>query len=149
MTERKNVDRALDALKVVELHALRTGIEREAVETRIVDLLANIMHLCDDKGLDQDEMIERAAGHYREEYTEENPLPATRNKALARYMKGTDLVIEMEVERWRNQCTVEGHWTDHPIWEVADWQEEVAQGATRQGYRDWVASQIESRGERR
>jgi hypothetical protein len=32
-----------------------------------------------------------------------------------------------------------GYWTDHPEFPVKDWQYEVANGDTRQGYWQWVA----------
>ena len=30
------------------------------------------------------------------------------------------------------------HWDDHPDYPVEDWQSEVANGDTRQSYRDWL-----------
>lgn len=33
-----------------------------------------------------------------------------------------------------------GHWADHPVHLVADWQYEVANGDTRLGYADWCAN---------
>lgn len=34
-------------------------------------------------------------------------------------------------------------WADHPIYSGEDWREEVANGDTRRGYAEWVASKIE------
>ncbi|WKW86158.1 hypothetical protein SEA_JONJAMES_185 [Gordonia Phage JonJames] len=31
-----------------------------------------------------------------------------------------------------------GHWDEDPNFPVSDWQEQVANGDTRQGYWDWV-----------
>lgn len=38
-----------------------------------------------------------------------------------------------------------GHWSEHPEFPVADWQYEVANGDTRQGYKEWIASKREER----
>lgn len=38
-----------------------------------------------------------------------------------------------------------GVWGEHPDYPVADWQNEVASGATRNGYWAWVAAQIDSK----
>ena len=35
------------------------------------------------------------------------------------------------------------HWSEHPEYPVEDWKGEVVAGDTRQGYHEWVASQIE------
>lgn len=37
-----------------------------------------------------------------------------------------------------------GVWAEHRDYPVADWQNEVATGATRNGYWEWVAAQIDS-----
>ena len=37
-----------------------------------------------------------------------------------------------------------GYWGEHPDYPVADWQYEVANRDTRQGYWDWVESSIDS-----
>lgn len=39
------------------------------------------------------------------------------------------------------------HWDDHPDHPVEDWQYEVANGDTRQSYKDWVISQAEQEDE--
>lgn len=39
--------------------------------------------------------------------------------------------------------TGQGHWDELPEYPLADWQAEVANGDTRQGYRDWAASRDE------
>jgi len=43
------------------------GAENEDRETVLQDLLSDLMHLCDQDGLDFDALAERAAGHHREE----------------------------------------------------------------------------------
>lgn len=37
----------------------------------------------------------------------------------------------------------EDYWADHPIYSAEDWRYEVANGDTRQGYWEWVASKEE------
>ncbi len=39
----------------------------------------------------------------------------------------------------------ESHWDDHPCYTAGEWMDEVAGEQTRQGYIDWVNSQIESK----
>ena len=39
----------------------------------------------------------------------------------------------------------ESHWDNHPDYPVEDWQHEVAEGNTRQSYRDWILSHAEER----
>jgi len=34
------------------------------------------------------------------------------------------------------------YWGSHPAMPVEDWRDEVAEGATRQGYWEWVAAQM-------
>ena len=36
-------------------------------------------------------------------------------------------------------------WGEHPEYPMSEWRDEVANGDTRRGYWDWVASQIEAR----
>lgn len=38
----------------------------------------------------------------------------------------------------------ESHWDNHPDWPYADWAYAVVNDETRQGYVDWVSSQIET-----
>ena len=35
-----------------------------------------------------------------------------------------------------------GYWGEHPDYPSSDWQTEVDENATRQGYWEWVAEQI-------
>lgn len=37
-----------------------------------------------------------------------------------------------------------GYWGDHPDYPVSDWQYEVENGDTREGYWTWVLSKLES-----
>ena len=53
--------------------------------------------------------------------------------------------LRLEKEAWREKCRQVGHWHVHPEFLVLDWQTEVAADATRQGYKDWVESQMETR----
>jgi hypothetical protein len=40
-----------------------------------------------------------------------------------------------------------GHWGQHPVFSVSDWQREVAGDLTRLGYWEWVAKQAEAASE--
>lgn len=42
-----------------------------------------------------------------------------------------------------------GYWAAHPDWPVADWQAEVANEETRQGYWFWVVARIAEEGSER
>lgn len=42
--------------------------------TVVNDLLCDLMHLCDRDGLDFEDLVERARGHYQEELVEEKEL---------------------------------------------------------------------------
>ncbi len=35
-----------------------------------------------------------------------------------------------------------GHWGEHPVYPVADWQYEAANNDTRLGYWEWVSNKI-------
>lgn len=35
------------------------------------------------------------------------------------------------------------HWDEHPEYPVSDWKSEVINDDTRQGYHEWVVSQLE------
>jgi hypothetical protein len=37
-----------------------------------------------------------------------------------------------------------GYWGEHPDYPVSDWQYEVQNNDTRNGYWDWVSNKIES-----
>jgi hypothetical protein len=51
-----------------------------------------------------------------------------------------ELTIEQLKEKY------EGVWGRHPVYPVEDWQSEVENEDTRQGYWEWVHSKIESDG---
>ena len=69
---RTNKERAFDAALAMASHSSRTGVHAEAADIQISDLLSNLMHLMDTQDLDQDECLDRAATHYREEWAEEH-----------------------------------------------------------------------------
>ena len=47
-------------------------------------------------------------------------------------------LIEMELD-----SLLHGNpWASHPTYPVADWQYEVANGDTRQGYRSWLYNKL-------
>jgi hypothetical protein len=47
------------------------------------------------------------------------------------------------LEQWL--LTYTGHWDTHPEYPRADWQHEVANGETMQGYRDWLRSKAQEK----
>jgi len=47
--------------------------------------------------------------------------------------------MEEEVQKL---IDIAGYWAEHPDYSVDDWQYEVANGDTRQGYWWWVAAQL-------
>lgn len=75
MTDRTNKDRAADAAVLLHIHSARTGIEDEPLDTELTDLLCNLMHWCDDRGVGWQECLNRASGHYVTEHNEENCVP--------------------------------------------------------------------------
>lgn len=65
-----------DARASVALHCVKrfgeiTGPEDEDIETQLSDFLCDIMHLCDSKDLEFEEIIRKADGHYQAELAEE------------------------------------------------------------------------------
>lgn len=51
--------------------------------------------------------------------------------------------MEITAESLRDQY---GYWAEHPDFAPMDWQYEVANGDTRQGYWDWVQGKVEDEG---
>lgn len=41
----------------------------------------------------------------------------------------------LTVKEWK---LLHGYWTPHPLFDTGDWQYEVANNDTRQGYWDWA-----------
>ena len=37
----------------------------------------------------------------------------------------------------------QGHWSDHPDYPIEDWRLEIKNNDTRQGYWEWVYSQVD------
>lgn len=42
----------------------------------------------------------------------------------------------------------ESHWDEHPNWPIKDWEHEIGEGSTRQGYHEWIRSKISELQER-
>ena len=70
--KRNNLDRAETAKQAVDVYAKATCSEDEDSETKVSDLLCDLMHLCDLEGLDFKRSVERADSHYSDEWEEEN-----------------------------------------------------------------------------
>lgn len=68
-----NRDRAHWAEDALDHFARLVGQEDEDLETNATDFLCDLLHLCDFENLDFDVILERAKGHYEEEWREEYP----------------------------------------------------------------------------
>lgn len=64
--------RSLFAAEAIDVFANRTGINDEDEETKLGDLLADILHFCDEKYLDFSGVLERSRLHYQAEIEEES-----------------------------------------------------------------------------
>ena len=64
ITIENNLDRTKVAGEAIELFAARTGISDEDCEMRVSDLLANMMHYCNQYGVDFQEALFRATCNY-------------------------------------------------------------------------------------
>lgn len=62
-----NRQRATLAAKGLAAYLEAGGMTNDSAETSIIDLLADLMHLCDGHGLDINQLLERAARHYKSE----------------------------------------------------------------------------------
>lgn len=67
-----NLDRANVAGEGIDLFAARTGISDEDGETRVRDMLANIMHYCDVNDVDFKNAFCRANDNYEAEVEQES-----------------------------------------------------------------------------
>lgn len=70
--EGMNKDRASWALAAVETFRAETGMDSEDLDTVVGDLLADLAHLCDERGLDFGHLIWRADMHYTAETSSED-----------------------------------------------------------------------------
>ena len=68
-TERTNEDRCETAYRTVMVYAQYSGEEHD-VETNIIDLMADLLHLCDQYGLEQSYVTDMALAHYDSEMKE-------------------------------------------------------------------------------
>ena len=95
---RTNKERAFDAALAMASHSSRTGVHAEAADIQISDLLSNLMHLMDTQDLDQDECLDRAAMHYREEWAEEHKqfmgIPVVSDEDLPQSVRDTMAQID-------------------------------------------------------
>ena len=53
------------------------------------------------------------------------------------------MITKEEVMKVTAEMKARNLWTEHPFYPLESWQHEVAEGYTRQGYWDWINSQIE------
>ena len=73
MRNPSNSDRAYWALMACREFGKHTGQDTEGeLEDIIGDLLANLMHLCDQEEIEFDDMVEDGRMHHTAEYAEEN-----------------------------------------------------------------------------
>ncbi len=66
-----NVDRADEADKALTTFTRNTGMHGEDYETRIGDLVTDLIHLCDREGVHFDAIVKRALQHHAAELEEE------------------------------------------------------------------------------
>ena len=66
-----NQDRAESACKAVERFSDALDMGDEDDDTRISDLLCNMMHFCDQQGVDFHDCLERASRNYETEIADE------------------------------------------------------------------------------
>lgn len=59
------------AEQALQVYAKLVGDEREPEETQVTDLLADLMHFCNGRGVDFEEALASARHHYDEEVEEE------------------------------------------------------------------------------
>ena len=72
MTEPTNATRAEWAYRTVLLFAQYTGLELPRdYDVAISDLLADLMHLCDEAGIDFDERLDDGRGAYQIEVSDD------------------------------------------------------------------------------
>lgn len=73
MSESTNEERAQWADNAIQLFARETGLDGagEEDETKLKDLLADIRHWCDQKGLDYEQINDHSFGVHAEELAEE------------------------------------------------------------------------------
>lgn len=69
--EPTNKDRAGWAKEAVDHFSKVVGAQDEDLETKMTDLLADMMHLADQNGLDFEKLTEHAENHFDEEFEEE------------------------------------------------------------------------------
>jgi len=63
-----NQDRAESAYKAVERFSDELGMADEDDETIMSDLLCNMMHFCDQQGVDFQDCLDRASRNYEVEF---------------------------------------------------------------------------------
>jgi hypothetical protein len=63
----KNHQRAIHADIALETYSLKTGCVDEPDETWVIDLLSDLMHMCDRDKLNFEDLLRIARGHYQSE----------------------------------------------------------------------------------
>jgi len=54
-----------------------------------------------------------------------------------------DELLQFIIPLLPDEWEPDSHWDNHPEYPVVDWQHEIANGDTRQSYKDWVNNQLE------
>lgn len=67
-----NRERAIAARKALDVFSADMGLEEDDVETAVVDLLADLMHLCHINKLEFDLLLARGRQHFDFERDEED-----------------------------------------------------------------------------
>jgi hypothetical protein len=69
---KKNQERASWAMIAVQSFQDETGLTGDSLDTAILDLLGDLMHLCDVEGISFESCLERGKWHYDYELTSPN-----------------------------------------------------------------------------
>jgi len=69
-----NKERAGWAMAAVASFIVATGMQDEDLDTILTDLLADLMHACDNSGLDFDDLVRIARYHHEAEQSERTEL---------------------------------------------------------------------------
>ena len=164
MPEQKvtNEQRAARAIVTLDYYSKLPGMDPDSV---LVDLLTDIFHLAHMENVDIGELLIIAGDHCIAEIPEEEKSMSTSlTNFLVALNVGTSIELCGANGEWHESCNEQdiakvyiddsprrvrmvewepvSHWTDHPVYDVADWRDEVANNSTRQSYVDWVNSKI-------
>ncbi len=102
-----NTLRATWAQLAVETMARETGAHHEDLDTKVTDLLCNLVHLADVYGLAFDKLLHNALGHYTEEWAEENEFSADMPQTVDSNEAFIDAVLDDIAESFEEQADAE------------------------------------------